>query len=50
VQLLLAGDVGRVRDVLGPSERTASTIGLYPTVQAAIDAIASDKSSSPATG
>jgi sulfate permease, SulP family len=39
VQLLLAGDVGQVRDILAQTESETTAIALYPTVQAAIDSV-----------
>jgi sulfate permease, SulP family len=38
VRLVLAGEVGQVRDVLRGSERAAAAIRLYPTVRDAVDA------------
>ncbi|MEV0668194.1 sodium-independent anion transporter [Actinomadura luteofluorescens] len=38
VRLLLAGDVGQVRDVLRTAEARAELRHVYPTVQAAVDA------------
>jgi sulfate permease, SulP family len=38
ILLVLAGDLGQVRDVLRGSEGPASTIKLYPTVQEAVEA------------
>jgi SulP family sulfate permease len=42
ILLLLAGDLGQVRDVLRGSEGAASAIKLYPTVQDAVDAASHD--------
>jgi sulfate permease, SulP family len=45
VLLLLAGDLGQVRDVLRGSEEAANAIELYPTVQDAVDAARSKATS-----
>ncbi len=39
VRLVIARDVGQVRDVLRRAEAGAPAIGVYPTVQAAVDAV-----------
>jgi SulP family sulfate permease len=48
VLLLLAGDLGQVRDVLRGSEGAASAIRLYPTVQDAVDAASNDAAAADA--
>ena len=40
VVLVLARDVGQVRDVLGLTEGSGPLIGMYPSVHEAVDAVA----------